>query len=218
MWLLCIFLSSFLGKEGILSFIYAFLFTYVGHLSLHDDLFYFFPYSILHRYHHDNKYISTYISNILSEFSMMTSFLLLPTCIGISINPWSILFNWIIYTSVHYINYSWFHINEYHEKHHDQIETNIYPDILDALFGTKHIDTPLLEKVTHVLPNIVIAFNITLWIKHHYHESWKPKMYTIWTIIFILLLIHSGIILTNLNILYSSDKNNVFSPYSHTCS
>jgi hypothetical protein len=189
-------IALFFGPDSISSLVFAILSNYVGHMALHDDLFYFVPYSILHRYHHENKYFSTYISNILSEFSMMTSFLLLPKYIGVPLNPWSILFNWLIYTSVHYINYSWFHINEYHEKHHDQIETNIYPDILDSLFGTKHIDTPLLENITHTLPNILCAFGITLWLKHYYHESWKPKMYTLWTIIFILLLIHSSIILS----------------------
>jgi len=194
MWIFAIYLSSFFGKEGILSFLYAFLFTYVGHLYLHEDYLYFIPYSILHRYHHENKHWSTYIGNILSEFSMMTSFLLLPRYIGIPLNPWSLLYNWLIYTSVHYINYSWLHINAYHEKHHENIDKNIYPDLLDTFFGTKHQDTPLWEDTTHILPNIVIAGIITYWLKQNYHESWNERIYIIWTVIFIVLIIHSCII------------------------
>jgi len=186
--LLMFYISSFFGPDGILSFLYSFLSVYVGHFMLHDDLFSFLPYSILHRYHHVNHSPFTYFFNILSECSMQTIGL-----VGnlISLNPWSVLFNMFIYISVHYINCSWLHINEYHEKHHTQIDTNMAPDILDTLFGTKHPDTPQWEDTTHMIPNVIIAALLVFWLKSQYHESWNYRFCYVSIGLFLLLTIVS---------------------------
>jgi hypothetical protein len=193
MFLIGCIISAFFGKEGITSFMYAFLNNYIGHILLHDELFFFIPYSIIHHYHHTNT--ALHIFSILSEFSMMTSFMLLPTIFGIPINPWSIFFNTIVYITIHYINYTYFHINTYHEKHHEQINTNYFPDILDSLMNTKHVHTPMLENTTHMIPNIIICAIITLWLKNKYLPSWKPYLYWFSTILFIILCIYSTFIL-----------------------
>jgi len=160
-------ISTFFGPDGISSLVFAILSNYVGHMALHDDLFYFTPYAILHRYHHENHSPFTYFFNILSEFSILTviwNFL--------AVNPWSLLFNAINYITVHYINCSWLHVNEYHEKHHTDIDKNIAPDILDALFGTKHDDTSCWEDTTHMIPNVLVSAAIVFWLKAHYKPCW----------------------------------------------
>ena len=43
----------------------------------------------------------------------------------------------IFYTTVHNINYSIFHVNNIHEKHHNDVMYNYGPDIMDILMGTK---------------------------------------------------------------------------------
>jgi hypothetical protein len=104
-------LSCFFGPDGFTSFLYTFLSSYVGHVILHDDLFYYLPYSILHRYHHEIHSPFSYFINILSECSLLTiALFLLP------LNPWSMLFGALMFVTIHYINYSWLHINTYHEK------------------------------------------------------------------------------------------------------
>jgi hypothetical protein len=183
-------ISLFFGPDGLSSLVFAILSNYVGHMALHDDLFYFTPYAILHRYHHENHSPFTYFFNILSEFSILTviwNFL--------AFNPWSLLFNAINYISVHYINCSWLHINEYHEKHHARIDTNIAPDILDGLFGTKHPDTLLSEDTTHMIPNILVSAAIVFWLKAHYKPSWDRYFCYFSTGLFITLIAASTFIL-----------------------
>ena len=189
----CICLSAFFGKEGISSFIYSYINDYIGHMFIHDELFYFTPYSILHQQHHKNNSTITYLLNILSDFSM-PSFMLLPKFFGIPINPWSVLFNSIIYTSVHYINYTIFHVNPYHEKHHIQMNTNYSPAILDSIFDTKHVDSRL-ENTLHMIPNMIVAFILTFWLKKQYSSTWDPYLYCLWTILFIILSAYSAFIL-----------------------
>lgn len=161
------FISILFGQDGFLSFLYIFLTSYVGHFVLHDDLFSWIPYSILHRYHHSVHSPFSYVVNILSECSQLNlGLFFLP------LNPWSMLFGTLLFVSIHYINYSWLHVNEYHEKHHDRIDTNMAPDVLDTLFGTKHPDTPEWEDTTHMIPNVVVSALIVFWLKSHYKPSW----------------------------------------------
>ena len=201
-------ISCFFGPDGFTSFLYTFLTTYVGHIILHDDLFYYLPYSILHRYHHEIHSPFSYVFNILSELSQLTiALFVLP------LNPWSMLFGVLMFVTIHYINYSWLHVNTYHEKHHEQVNQNLSPDILDVVFGTKHPDTPLFEDTTHMIPNVLLSAAFVFWLKQYYHPSWYRIFYIVSSILFLILSIAS------LNILYSSssDKNDVLSPCLHTC-
>ena len=179
-------ISCFFGPDGFISFLYIFLSSYVGHVILHDDLFYYLPYSILHRYHHEIHSPFSYFINILSELSQLTiSLFVLP------LNPWSMVFGALVFVTIHHINYSWLHVNSYHEKHHENVNLNLSPDIVDALFGTKHPDTPLFEDTTHMIPNVILCALFVFWLKQHYTPSWKPWIYTIWITVFVYLLIHS---------------------------
>jgi hypothetical protein len=78
------------------------------------------------------------------------------------INSWIIIFLWLIYTTVHNINYGIFHVNEYHKIHHAEPITNIGPDFYDLLFGTKNKETEKSENIDHYIPNIITAFIIPI--------------------------------------------------------
>jgi hypothetical protein len=175
-------ISCFLGPDGFTSFIYIFLSSYVGHVVLHDDLFYYLPYSILHRYHHEIHSPFSYFINILSELSQLTlALFLLP------LNPWSMLYGALMFVTIHYINYSWLHINTYHEKHHENVTSNMSPDIIDVVFGTKHPDTPFFEDTTHMIPNVILCALFVFWLKQYYTPSWKRYFCYISSILILLL-------------------------------
>ena len=73
-------------------------------------------------------------------------------------------FNFMLYTSIHYINYSYFHINNFHELHHKDTYKNIGPDICDIIFGTKYkienSNENTIENTDHYIPNILISLLI----------------------------------------------------------
>jgi hypothetical protein len=91
------------------------------------------------------------------------------------INKWIIIFLWIIYTTVHNINYGYFKVNEYHLKHHDEPLSNIGPDIFDYLFQTKNKDTINHENIDHYIPNIIGAFIIVYLLKSFYSTNSNNK-------------------------------------------
>ena len=185
-------ISYFFGPDGFTSFVYIFLTSYVGHIVLHDDLFYYIPYSILHRYHHETHSLFSYVFNILSELSQLTiALFLLP------LNPWSMLFGALMFVSIHYINYSWLHINTYHEKHHEQVNQNMSPDLLDVVFGTKHPDTPEFEDTTHMIPNVILCALFVFWLKQYYTSSWNRIFYYSSAILIVVLSITSLHIILN---------------------
>jgi len=76
------------------------------------------------------------------------------------LNSWAILLYYLIYTTVHNINYSIFHVNNVHENHHRLFNKNMGPDFCDLAFGTKHDPVNSIENTDHYLPNIVGAFII----------------------------------------------------------
>jgi hypothetical protein len=108
------------------------------------------------------------------------------------------LFGVLMFVTIHYINYSWFHVNTYHEKHHEHVNKNMSPDILDALFGTKHPDTPLFEDTIHMIPNVLLCGAFVFWLKQHYHPSWYKIFYIVSSILLLILSIAS------LSILYTN--------------
>jgi hypothetical protein len=150
-------------------------------------------YSIPHCYHHSNEHLSTYVTNIIAEISMMTGFLMIPKYIyplypwTIWINEWVLCFNSILYTTVHYINYTYHKVNAYHGKHHEKDDTNYFPDIFDAILNTKHKDTVAQESIGHKIPNIIVAFLIVFLMKTIYdgqtepgQQLWKEFVFILW--------------------------------------
>lgn len=179
--------------QGIVAFLYAYFINYLGHTLLHSEYTYYNMYSIPHCYHHSNDHWSTYVTNIIAEISMMTGFLMIPKYIYLTypwtiwINEWVLCFNSILYTTVHYINYTYHKVNAYHVKHHEKYDTNYFPDIFDAIFETKHKDTGAQESIEHKIPNIIVAFLIVFFMKIIYdgqsdpvQQLWKEIVLVVW--------------------------------------
>lgn len=109
-------------------------------------------FTIGHHYHHEtsNKFIGDGLQiNLEFLATIMATFF---------INPLSAFHFFLIYTSIHNVNYGYFHVNSIHEKHHREIMTNIGPDICDVLFNTKYkIDSERNKQ--HEFP----TYTQTLW-------------------------------------------------------
>ena len=73
------------------------------------------------------------------------------------------------YITVHNYNYSVLHVNKTHELHHEDKFTNMGPDIVDVICGTKNQrnkdDDDYLEDIEHYTPNIIYATIVTVILK-----------------------------------------------------
>ncbi len=154
---------SFLGS--VLTVLLAMAFSHIIHFMSHVPAAY--PFNITHVYHHNNSdWFAAFIQCVL-EFVAVTSIIFFKDglkfflSIDLSfLNSWAILLYYLIYTTVHNINYSIFHVNNVHENHHRLINKNMGPDFCDLAFGTKHDPINSIENLDHYLPNIVGAFII----------------------------------------------------------
>jgi len=184
---------------GAASFFYGYLLSYTGHVFLHNDFCYPNMYSISHYYHHLlSGHYSIFIS-VINEFLMVTNNLVFKYIIETVnlanfyfVNKWVVLFIFLFYTTSHNINYGYFHVNNYHEKHHEQCKTNLGPDIFDLLFGTKNIDTPNPELIGHYIPNIVFSFMVVYFLKNIFGNSMNYIFGLTWGLVSLFLTILSS--------------------------
>jgi hypothetical protein len=202
--LIVLLLCSSYFNYGIVTTLYVWTIHYFGHIMLHLEHFYTI-YSIPHQYHHIRNDWFVYIVNVIAEFSMMTIGILLPKYIfPVSfsfLNETSVFFNYIIYTTVHYLNYTYLRVNQYHVKHHIVQNTNYYPDLFDKIFKTYHPETTAHEDITHMIPNIIFAFLVV--------NTVKPSQYWLFvawisTGIFLLL---SSIYFLKVRVVYAIASN-----------
>jgi len=126
------------------------------------------PLSAIHIYHHTHSdWLSLWSQIILELFCGVGGIVLL--------HKWVVLFYTIFYCILHHVNYSILKINNIHTVHHEDVLTNIGPDICDILFKTKHQTTSSIEDITHYIPSIFISFGIVAWIQQLWqtsHSSW----------------------------------------------
>jgi len=175
---------------AIICFLYGYFVCYIGHYIMHIDLFYFNIHSISHQYHHNNSSLFANFLNYIIEYLTITNNIVIKFIYQqfgynfLFINEWIILFLYLIYTTVHNINYSIFKVNDYHVKHHQNELTNIGPDIFDFLCGSKHKKTLDHECIDHYIPNIIIAFIIVLILKYIYYFFNKEILCFIFTSLF----------------------------------
>ena len=169
--------------HGIITFLYAYFACYLGHYLMHLDCFYCNIYSISHNYHHINTEWFSYFINCIVEYLTLTNNIILKySLIELQIlnlgfiNSWMILFLYFIYTTVHNINYGMYRVNNYHSVHHDNVKTNIGPDIFDLLMGTKNKNTSKNEQIDHFIPNILGSFFIVLTLKTLYNSYVNKKV------------------------------------------
>jgi len=156
--------SSFLNK--IFSFFLMLIISYYFHYIAHVDT----CNSSVHLYHHENNNLFSHFIQILLEF--VTILLIIPVnyLFNITIlDNWTVVLFYLFYTTVHNINYSIFHINTIHEKHHKEVTTNIGPDICDILFDTKHDEN--IENTDHYILNILVAYIIVC----RLHSLWSSS-------------------------------------------
>ena len=165
---------------SIICFLYGYFVCYLGHRFMHIDLLYFNIHSISHNFHHNNSGLFANILNYIIEYLTIIDNIVLKYIyiqFGYNlffINEWVILFLYFVYTTVHNINYSIFKVNNYHTKHHDDIHTNIGPDIFDYLCNSKNNHTCNHEYMDHYIPNIIGAF-IMVWILKYIYNNLTNK-------------------------------------------
>ena len=115
----------------------------------------------------DNKYVNMLSSDSSSEDGAddddgKTDFML-----SIYLHGYIIIYFTIFYTMIHNVNYSIFHVNKIHECHHHNETTNIGPDIMDIVFGTKY-DINDIENTDHYIFPIIIASIISYILKYNW--------------------------------------------------
>jgi len=138
---------------GILSFFVMFFISYYLHVETHKKNTVF---TLLHRYHHSNNNYFSHVTQCVLELCFPFFFLVIYSIFGtILLDKWIILFSVVFYSSIHNINYSYFHVNKIHSLHHTHPFTNYGPDVCDILFGTKHEGDPI-ENTNHYIPNIIV--------------------------------------------------------------
>lgn len=155
---------------GLLTLFMSMLFSHITHYMLHYPLFY--PLNISHIYHHNN-------TNFMSQFvQILIEFVAFLPMIGVKylcnlynfsylnfIDEYILVFFYLLYTTVHNINYSIYHVNHVHEIHHKVFLQNLGPDICDLIFNTKYKPEEGVEDTNHYTPNILGALILTLLLK-----------------------------------------------------
>jgi hypothetical protein len=107
-------------------------FSYFAHYGSHlfRNIF-----TIVHHFHHETE------NKFLGDFLQINIEFLAGLCMMFLFDPFSVLFFFFLYTSIHNINYGLFHVNDTHKHHHKYMLTNIGPDICDIAFNTKYNST-----------------------------------------------------------------------------
>lgn len=166
-WLLLLGSNYLLSENfsiGMIQYILSIFLLYIGHVIAHMEIFY--PMNYGHIYHHENvNPISTIMQVQIEVVSMIVLYVLIFFSFGNILDKHVALMFGIFYTTVHNINYSIFHVNNIHEKHHNDVMYNYGPDIMDILMGTKYDPENNLENTDHYIPNIIVGTLIALYVK-----------------------------------------------------
>jgi hypothetical protein len=130
-------------------------------------------------------------------------------------NSFLIIYIYFFYTTVHTINYSFFHVNNVHEFHHFNQLKNVGPDICDILFNTKHDVENQIENTDHYIPNIISGVILIYILKFIFKNFGNEKIFfnyffILMFLLFIFLLISSLYILMSDINKYLINKMNKF--------
>jgi hypothetical protein len=157
------------NSAGLITFITLLLTGYFVHRFSHDFRNVF---TILHHYHHENNNFFSHFSQILLELSFIVSIVPAYYFLGDKyVNVWTAILFILFYSSVHNYNYGQLRVNDVHFLHHQNIHTNIGPDICDVAFNTKHPTNTEVEDTTHYIPNIVIITFLICILKYFYSND-----------------------------------------------
>ena len=184
-WILYIICCTIICKDksiasGFITFMYAYFTCYAGHRFMHMEKTYCNMYSISHYNHHVSDKLFGFVTNCITEFLLIMNNIALKYVLNtfdiinlFFVDEWVMCFLYIIYTTVHNINYAILKVNKYHFEHHKLESSNIGPDFFDLLFGTKNQKTIENEQIDHFIPNIILSFLSVLFLKHIYNHNYK---------------------------------------------
>jgi len=176
---ICIIIISYPNTlNATITFIIMTLLSYFAHYYTHS---YRNIFTIVHHYHHENNDYISYFSEIILELTNSSIFFLISHYLFYNVylfDIWTICFFTIFYISIHNINYGLLKVNNIHFYHHQNMYSNIGPDICDSLFGTKNEETKEPERILHVIPNILIISSIIYVLKDicKNYENIKQKL------------------------------------------
>lgn len=175
---------------SIYTFLIMLIVSYFAHLCAHMPNA--FPGNLVHLYHHDNSNWFSHFIQIVLEFVALNSVIFTKhfhayyfgemffyKYIMQFMDEWIILFGYLFYTTVHNINYSYFHINSVHESHHKLKIENLGPDCCDIFFGTKYNIGNELENTDHYIPNIVLGTGLIIFMKYVWNNSKNKEAYIV---------------------------------------
>ena len=168
LFLFCIFVlagNNFL--KGILTFVVGFWWVWWAHYSAHKKRNVI---TVCHHYHHEyTDWFAHWIEIALESQYLFMLPLINEYFLDNLLDKWVIIMLVLYYISVHNYNYSVLHINKTHELHHEDKFTNMGPDIVDVICGTKNQrnkdDDDYLEDIEHYSPNIIFATIATVILK-----------------------------------------------------
>ncbi len=204
-----------------INFIICFLFSYLIHYISHNEKLYII--NAIHINHHKiNNTIDGNIFEILYELLFSMSFIYIKVFIILFMGS-GLLYDFVIkyiniptnillslfYITVHNINYSYFHVNNIHELHHKDINTNLSFDICDIIFNYKNKDKFInryklttnkinndklyedIEDCDHYIPNIIILtiIIITITLLFRYYNINENILYNLFNVSFIIIFI-----------------------------
>ncbi len=167
-------------------------------------------FTISHHYHHEQNNWYSHGIQILLELQFGLALPILNEFLFDNIlDKWVIIFLYIFYSSVHNINYSIFHINKTHELHHENVFTNIGPDVCDILFETKNEsiinEEGYIEDTSHYIGNIMIGMFIVLILRKLYKDPGLKIVMDVWSYI-CLVVVSLIVIMSNTYLINFYDK------------
>lgn len=152
--------------KAIVTYLIILLLSYFTHLISHLEYNIF---GVLHYYHHTHDNFFSHFIQYVIELGFPVLFLPVYYIFGtIFLDEWVILFSALLYSSVHNINYGYFHVNDVHSLHHTDCLTNIGPDLCDVFFGTKNQSNKSVENTNHYIPNIIVTTILVVVLKQLY--------------------------------------------------
>jgi hypothetical protein len=152
---------------GILFTMLATCYMYLVHMTIHlfetNNIL-----SSIHIYHHTHNDKISYYGEIFIETLFVNMTVILNMYLNNTLSHifmWSTIYYTTIYSLVHNINYGVLKLNNYHQLHHKDPNTNFGIDICDYLCNTKHVETPDIEDASHYLPPAILSFFFVLALK-----------------------------------------------------
>ena len=153
-----------------ITFFVMMTFSYLFHYLLHFK--YTYPHNITHLYHHKFTHSFSNMLQLMLEFISILAVIFIKKSFTVFlsfVDEWAVLYFYFFYTTMHNINYGYFHVNKVHEIHHKELSSNLGPDICDILFGTKQES---VENTDHYIWNIVFSSLLILLLQ----QFWKKSM------------------------------------------